>query len=186
PWLFGSLVSPDINPNPNWLNAVGKYLTLRPRPVEQLTQAQAVGAGLPWPLRLDALNPAQQTVLNNLIKTLTSQGQLFPYPEDAGGDVKNLVGTPGGNDSIWIDLGAPVMVAPDGRKFKALFAPLITDLDNRLNVNVHGNVRGPNFSHVSNKGFGPWEANLGRLQQRRQRRAAQPPEHLQPVPAERQ
>jgi hypothetical protein len=87
----------------------------------------------------------------------------FPYPEDEGGDVKNLIGAPGGNDSVWLDLGAPVRSTPDGRKFKPLFAPLIIDLDNRVNVNVHGNVRGTGASHVSNQGWGPWEVNLGHV-----------------------
>ncbi len=87
----------------------------------------------------------------------------FPLPEDAGGDVKNLLGTPGGNDSIWLDLGAPVLTASDGRKYKALFAPLIVDLDGRVNVNAHGNVRGRGAAHVSNQGWGPWEVGLPRV-----------------------
>lgn len=87
----------------------------------------------------------------------------FPPPEDATGDVKNLIGGPGGNDSLWIDIGAPVMVAKDGRKYKMLVAPLIVDLDGRVNVNVHGNMRGANASHVSNQSWGPWEVNLGRV-----------------------
>ncbi len=91
-------------------------------------------------------------------------GPGFPAPEDAGGDVKNLIGSPGGNDSIWLDLGAPVRTAPDGRKYKPLFAPLIVDLDSRVNVNVHGNVRGQDPqgrpAHLSNQGWGPWEVNL--------------------------
>jgi hypothetical protein len=87
----------------------------------------------------------------------------FPAPTDTGGDVKNLLGAPGGNDSIWLDLGYPVQIAAAGRKYKPLFAPLIMDLDNRLNVNVHGNVRGGDSGralHLSQQGLGPWEVNL--------------------------
>jgi hypothetical protein len=130
PWLFNDPGKTFDDPtNSNWISPQGKYLVLRPRPAE---------------------NPG------------------FPYPEDAGGDVKNLVG-PGyldpttqefyNNDSIWLDLDFPVMMAPDGSRFKPLFAPLIIDLDSRLNLNVAGNIRGQNQSHVSNQGWGPWEVN---------------------------
>jgi hypothetical protein len=90
-------------------------------------------------------------------------GPGFRAPEDAGGDIKNLIGAPGGHDSIWLDLGFPVLTAQDGRKFKPLFAPLVVDLDGRVNVNVHGNIRGPGRTHVSNQGWGPWEVNLGHI-----------------------
>ena len=107
----------------------------------------------------------------------------FPYPADRGGDVKNLDWAPGGNDSIWTDPGFPVMTNVDGRKYKILVAPLIMELDSRLNLNVVGNMigntGGPNPSgtsktnppntnpravgsasyHVSNQGLGPWEIN---------------------------
>jgi hypothetical protein len=99
----------------------------------------------------------------------------FPPPEDGGGDVKNLMGAPGtlvpgsspprtwANDSVWLDLGFPVLTAPDGRRFKALFAPLVLDLDNRVNLNVAGNVRGTGGAHASNQGWGPWEVNPGQV-----------------------
>ncbi|HVS40432.1 MAG TPA: hypothetical protein VMS17_33045 [Gemmataceae bacterium] len=87
----------------------------------------------------------------------------FPLPADPGGDVKNLLDAPGGNDSIWLDLNFPVMTAADGRKFKVLFAPLIVDLDGRVNVNFHGDMRGAAGAHASNQGYGPWEVGLNRV-----------------------
>jgi hypothetical protein len=84
---------------------------------------------------------------------LWNPGFLTP-DSDPNGDVKNLEGGPGGNDSIWIDIGAPVMTAPDGRRFKMLFAPLIIDLSNRLHLWAHGNA-GSN----SNQGMGAPEVN---------------------------
>lgn len=89
----------------------------------------------------------------------------FPAPDDATGDVKNLVWAPGGNDSIWIDIGAPVQTAPDGTKYKMLVAPLIMDLDNRINVGTAGNLEGltatPTTPSRSNQGWFPSEVNLG-------------------------
>ncbi|MBI2825987.1 MAG: hypothetical protein HYX69_14985 [Planctomycetia bacterium] len=41
-------------------------------------------------------------------------------------------------DSIWVDLGMPVQTAPDGRRYKPMFAILCIDMDGKLNLNAHG------------------------------------------------
>lgn len=42
-------------------------------------------------------------------------------------------------ESVWVDLGLPVMTSASGRRYKRLYAILIKDLDGRINLNVHGN-----------------------------------------------
>lgn len=46
----------------------------------------------------------------------------------------------GQTDSVWVDLGMPVMSDPQGRLFKPLFALLVRDMDGKLNLNVHGRL----------------------------------------------
>ncbi|MBI2803904.1 MAG: hypothetical protein HYX68_02860 [Planctomycetes bacterium] len=84
---------------------------------------------------------------------------------DGGGHVKNLefgLGVPN-NDSIWMDLGYPILTSPSGKRFKPLFAPLIVDLSNRLHLWAHGNRLGTNGAHVSNRGYGATEVNLSKV-----------------------
>jgi len=149
--------------NPNWYDTTQpwlKYQVMRPRPADHLLANEIWDAKANMPL-----NVATQKYRQN----------FFPAPGDAGGDVKNLMGAPGwqdpqtgkpcNNDSVWIDFGFPVITARDGRKYKPLAAVMMLDLDNRVNVNVHGNIRGvdPNTGkpmHVSNQGWGPWEVSL--------------------------
>ncbi len=138
---------------------------------------------------LAAVNSSGEVLLQSFYRPWLGNGrynslqpdQSYHHPDfkasllldsDGGGNVKNLdfsPGTmyfPGGvkkyyfNDSLWMDLGWPVRTAPDGTKFKVLFAPLIIDLDGKLNLGAHGNIRGAGATHASNHGVGPWEVNL--------------------------
>src|SRR5262249_382203 len=116
-------------------------LVMRPRPVDQL---------LPGETWTPGVGPS------------SGRTNFFPPPADPNGDVKNLVGSPGGNDSIWLDLGYPVNRTPAGRRYKPLFAFFIVDLDNRVNVNVTGNIKAGG-NHASNQGLGKWEVSLAQV-----------------------
>lgn len=112
--------------------------------------------------RPNTLVPADFTSPNGKYKMLTPRpGDHAGFPAMVGnGHVQNLKGNPGGNDSVWIDLGYPVQVSTNGRKFKPMFAFLVTDLDNRINLNTHGNIMGAGGTHNSHQGFGKWEMSL--------------------------
>jgi hypothetical protein len=143
-----------------------KYTTLRPRPGDHPTlQAKAIVGGS---------DP------NAWIPQVQKPG--FPFPEDplGGGDVRNRPASWGGgtrfdgtpdptNDSVWLYTGSPVQTLPDGRQYVMMFAPLVIDLDGKLNINEAGNIRGQNpqntkqLAHASNLGFCPSEMNLGQV-----------------------
>jgi hypothetical protein len=130
---------------------------------------------------LAAVRPTDGAVLIPSFYRTTPQGQVvslrargLPPPEDGSCDVKNLPDSPGlfnpttnkftPNDSVWTDIGFPVMKAPDGRQFKPLVAILMQDLDNRVNVNTHGNVLS-DIGHwqtwcISHQGWSPGEVSL--------------------------
>jgi len=103
----------------------------------------------------------------------TSWHPQFLTPDsDLGGDVRNIDYGPGfmgpggvyyNNDSIWMDLGFPIMTAPDGRRYRPLFAPLVMDLSNRLHLWLHGNNIGTGGAHVSGQGWGVSEVNAGKV-----------------------
>ena len=155
--------------NLNWINSVGKYLSARPRPVDHLStldlNSLPVLPNNPTQIEINVRDNATINLINQRI----FETKLFPYPEADGMDVKNLEGYPGGNDSIWIDVGSPVFKSADGRKYKIMIAPLILDLDGKINLNVAGNVMGslkdPLNPHASNQGWGPWEVNPARIAQ---------------------
>ena len=159
PGIFGAMDKTNLpvagappTGNMEWINNVGKFKSLRPRPVDHLSTADFNSAG------------GNTNNLINIINTRISESKLFPYPEADGFDVKNLEGLSSGNDSIWIDVGSPIFKAPDGRKYKILIAPLVLDLDGRINLNVAGNnMAGGN--HGSNQGWGPWEINPAKIAQ---------------------
>ncbi|MCZ2343295.1 MAG: hypothetical protein LC104_16100 [Bacteroidales bacterium] len=148
PALFGSL----DQSNANWTSDAGKYMLIRPRPFDQMSPTQKTAAG------------GTPTSVANYVA-----GQnIFQYPPPNAdgtvtGDVQNLRYADGQtrNDSVWVDFNLPVFNY-QGKKVKALVAPLILPLDGRVNLLANGNIR-LNGGHASHEGFGPWEIDLSQI-----------------------
>jgi hypothetical protein len=114
--------------------------------------------------------PPDPKAVNNLPTLLgcTTNGAAYTNPPSPLSLTTGLVVNPvANNDSYWIDIGAPIITAPNGKKYRPLFAPLIVDLDNRIPLWFAGNGRDmfglpsglPPSAPVSSKGYGPNEIN---------------------------
>jgi hypothetical protein len=160
PWLVNGPVppNPEREPKPrtgptaatltpgdpnDWINATGRLVMLRPRPVDHQWPP---GSGLS-DFRYPEVNAIDGSV----------------------GDVELLEGKPIGRylDAMWTDLDLPVRTWR-GKNYKPLVAFLIFDLDGRINLNTAGNfqvvpgtemLNPPQIMTGSDQGVGPWEVN---------------------------
>ncbi|MGL6076438.1 MAG: hypothetical protein ACRC8S_19975 [Fimbriiglobus sp.] len=163
--------------NPNWYVPQGYFKILRPRPIDNLSNAEITylqSQGL-WPIP-PTLTNAQRGQLVNIFTgndaNATAQGlftKTFPFPPmnadgTVTGDVQNWKYADGRqrNDSMWLDIGMQPKLFK-GKLLKPMVAPLMVPLDGRVNYNVAGNLSGTGSASSSNQGFGPWEVNLQRV-----------------------
>jgi hypothetical protein len=68
------------------------------------------------------------------------------------------------NDAVWIDIGLPTQSNSEGRLFRPLVAYRVVDMDNRLNLNAHGNFVDESFGNppqvAVGAGYGVAEISL--------------------------
>ncbi|WP_428304900.1 hypothetical protein [Lacipirellula sp.] len=69
---------------------------------------------------------------NNIVEWQQKLTRMVYGPWDVDNDNDGI------RDSVWVDVGLPVMAGPNGKLVKPLAAILIVDMDGRLNVNAHG------------------------------------------------
>ena len=164
PTVAGVAIGADKNTD--WISPEGRLKTLRPRPVDQLTDADYTDAkflplgGRPLPgLTNYPVGSPQRLNLYKLISDRIAKGQIIDYPAPNAidptvpptspqygkftytGDDQNLVGGVGYQraDSLRLDIGADP-VRWNNKYIKPLVSILVTDLDGLLDLNAHGNV----------------------------------------------
>ena len=84
--------------------------------------------GLSTPLNFTTGNMLTRIARLDLLASALTTG---PWDVDNDGD--------GIADSVWIDIGLPLITARDGKLLRPLIAPLIEDTGGKLNLNAHGN-----------------------------------------------
>ncbi|MCC9655860.1 hypothetical protein [Rhodopirellula halodulae] len=111
----------------------------------------ALRAPIPMRASTDPTEPylAARARLNQLASALVEG------PWDVDNDFDGVA------DSIWIDLGLPMVTSPEGRLLRPLVAPMIRDLSGRLNVNTHGNYALINQNVGLNETVADWAGTTG-------------------------
>ncbi len=112
------------------------------RPIGLSTGDATVDRNTRFAGRVGTGNPFRQSMLsmdiNNWPNTVEVQKvQAFvAWMIEGPWDVDN--NNDGRAESVWTDPNLPLITAADGKLLKVLVAPMIEDLDGRLNVNSHG------------------------------------------------
>lgn len=118
----------------DWLNAAGRLKIIRPRPIDHEYPTGSGSIEFPYP----SMNP---------------DGSYT-------GDVQNIRHPSGlqRNDAIWVYPGGPVR-SWNGKKYTALVALTVVDMNGRVDLSVAGNRKGASNAHSSGPGVGPFEIN---------------------------
>jgi hypothetical protein len=145
--------------NDDWVTPQGRYRVIRPRPMDH------GGAMSQFPYPPKNADGTFTGDVQNL------PGSVYPYLRPDGTILSDAAGNPiliPKNDSVWVDIGAPVRIW-NGKRVKPLFAFLVNPTNNKVNVNASGNLRGstagnnPQQIHTSGMGLNANEINLMRV-----------------------
>ncbi|MFO0936637.1 MAG: hypothetical protein U0798_09015 [Gemmataceae bacterium] len=145
-------LAPSAVATNDWNSANGRYRIIRPRPADH-------GNTFPFP------PPNADGTYTGDVQNLP--GAAYPYLLPTGAILSDSAGPVliPKNDSVWVDIGAPVQIW-NGKRIKPLFAFLIVPTNSKVNINSAGNPRGPSvtglpgeLSHDSGMGLFPSEVN---------------------------
>ena len=81
----------------------------------------------------------RQSLFDNAPDPARANFRAFPNSPNNGITVDN--DNNGQPDGIWMDIGLPRQTSADGIHYKPLVSYTVVDLDGRINVNAHGNLR---------------------------------------------
>lgn len=148
PWLpYDSNKTPGVYPNPP---ADFHGLVLRPRAADR--DAKTLGIVSPRAGRFrelaDVYNSTGNIAQDGLPDDLDGSGFIGDHPTELDVDTDG----DGQNDSVWVDLGAPVIQVGDSA-VKPLFAFKVIGMDGKINLNTAGNLYKAPTPENNNKAY---------------------------------
>ncbi|NND95973.1 MAG: hypothetical protein HKN47_01435, partial [Pirellulaceae bacterium] len=110
----------------------------------------AIATPLPYG-NLNTTTPASRVPQVARLQLVTNALVNGPWDVDNDGD--------GVLDSIWVDLGLPLITSPEGKLLRPLIAPMIEDTSGKLNVNAHSFYAQANRQAYWENRSGPFAGN---------------------------